>query len=102
MTTIYFTGDTIRVQTTFRDWALPPAVGSIIDPSSVTVNTYNGDGSVLGTNLMPVVREASGVYHYDWTLPATDGKYIIEFVGINSGEPTLIRSQVTVKFKPVI
>lgn len=104
----YFTGDTIRVKVTFRDWAVPPAVGAATDPDEVSVTIYTSDLATLATienGNARIVNEAVGVYYYDWVLPQTDGTYFIEFKGTYSDagtqEPCIIRKAVKAKFKPV-
>ena len=93
----YFTGDTIRPQVTFRDWAPEGELGNLVNPTSVTVTLYNADQQVIGTGVG--TNDSIGVYHYDWVLPDEPGKYFIEFKGMLNSEPTVIRQDYHVKFK---
>lgn len=104
----YFTGDTIRVKVTFRDWAPSPTVGPVIDPDAVSVRVY--DSGLVELFEVPdgdskIVNVSTGVYYYDWVLPTTDGTYFIEFRGDYNDptglEPCIVRKQIKTKFKPV-
>lgn len=95
-----FTGDTVRIKATFRDWAPEGQTGALVDPdaSEASVTIYDGDLNVLTTGA--AIRESLGVYYYDWTTPATEGNYFFEFKGMFSLKPQLTRQKFTIKFKP--
>lgn len=93
----YEVGDTIRVRAEFRDWAPEGTEGDLLAPSSVEVNLYNSDESVLQSGLS-AVNEALGVYYYDWTLPTEAGSYFIEFIGTVNGKPQLSRLKIKAKW----
>lgn len=104
---VYFTSDTIRVKVVFRDFALAPAVGAVVDPDTVAVNLYNADESILeaiASGNSRIVKTAVGNYYFDWVLPSTAGTYYIEFKGVYNDptqlEPCITRKKVQVKFKP--
>ncbi len=103
-TEIYPTGDTIQVRATFRDYAVAPAVGSLMDPDELEVNIYNARMSRI-LNVpdgdSSIVRASTGVYTYEWELPSADGTYYIEFHGTASDLPIIRRMKVKVKWKPV-
>jgi hypothetical protein len=103
MTTIYPSGDTIRVRVTFRDYAVPPAVGDLIDPDTVEVNIYDANQNLMLNVPIgdpEIVNEGTGIYSYQWTLP-DPGTYYIEFVGIFGNYPEIIRHKIKTKWKPV-
>ena len=101
MTTAYPSGDTIKVRATFRDYAVAPAVGSVVDPDTVEINIYDGD-EVLLENIPDgdpaIVRESAGVYSYDWILPEIDGNYYIEFYGVTDSKPAIRRHKIKTKW----
>jgi len=97
----YTTGDTIRVQVTFREFAEPPEEGAIVDPSDVMVAIYNSDQKkILEVAGEFIIKEDDGIYYYDWTLPLTAGTFYIEFIGEIDDEPAVIRKPFKVKFAP--
>ncbi len=104
MTTIYPTNDTIKIRAYFRDYAVPPAVGDLIDPDTLEVNTYTGD-MVLIENIPDgdgdIVRESLGTYTYEWELPTADGTYYIEFHGEVADKNVIRRKKIKIKWKPV-
>jgi len=104
MTTTYLNGDTIMVRVTFRDYSTPPTVGDPVDPDEISVKIYDAKKVLLRT--VPdgdptIIRNSTGVYSYEWTLPTTDGTYFIEFTGMFGTYPEIIRHQVKTKWKPV-
>lgn len=95
----YFSGDTIRIQVTFRDWTPEGSTtpGALIDPDTVTVTVYDEDQNVIQTG--SPVRSSLGVYFYNWITPNEAGKYFVEFRGVLNGEPLIIREDYYTKFK---
>lgn len=103
-TTIYPTSDTIKLRASFRDYAVPPALGSLIDPDTLEVNTYDANEVLLvhvpdGSG--DIVRESVGKFTYEWVLPTADGTYYIEFHGTVASKPIIRRKKVKIKWKPV-
>lgn len=92
------TSDTIRIKGTFRDYAIPPAVGDEIDPDDqeATYTAYDSYGTILETG--DCVREALGVYYYDYTTPADPAMITFEIRGLVSTKPQLSRVRLNVKF----
>lgn len=97
MLNAYNAGDTVRLICTFTDWAPEGSVGAVIDPSSVYVSTYYENKTLIAAN-QATVKDAVGVYHFDWTLPLTPGNYVAEFNGSYHGETIVERVRVSVKF----
>ncbi len=95
-----FSGDTIRVKATFRDYAIPPATGALADPDSQETSwtVYNSEGTSIETGSGE--RDSLGVYHYDWTVPLDPGFYYFEFLGEFGSKPQLSRTKITVRFRP--
>lgn len=93
-----FSGDTVRIKSTFRDYAVAPAVGALADPDSSTATwtVYDSDMNVLASGAG--VRESTGVYHYDYTTPTTPTVVVFEFKGLFSTKPQLSRVRLNVKF----
>ncbi len=94
-TASYYTGDTVRVQGTFRDLAnaLTDA-----DGLAVTFKVYNADSRALLTS-GNAFRSSIGVYYYDYTFPDTEQAYIFELSGQFGAKPQLKRMKVKAKFK---
>lgn len=98
MTTIYPSGDTIRVRVTFRDYAVAPTLGAVIDPDSITVKIYDSKENLVETiGGGDVVHESTGIYYYDWTLD--EGTFFIEFSGDFGGNPEIKRAKIKSKWK---
>lgn len=97
----YFTGDTIRVRSTFTD-RVPEGdpAGPVVDPDSntVTVTIYDSDFQKIKTDTAS--RENTGIYFYDWIMPSVSGIYYVEFKGLFSTYPELNRKKFTVKERP--
>ena|ERR1051325_7832733 len=93
------TGNTIKFFGKFRDWAPEGTEGPLTDPdgSDVDVVLYNADKEQIGTG-DSVIRDSTGVYHYEWTLPLEPGNYYIEFSGKIGGKEVLSREKIQVKF----
>lgn len=96
-----FTGDTVRIRTTFNDFPSPSgAEGPLIDPDAndADINIYNGELRLISTD--NAVRESLGVYIYDWTVPEQPGTYYVEVKGLFNGKVQINRKKYSVKFKP--
>jgi hypothetical protein len=72
------TGDTIRLQATFKNFA-----GTLANLTvAPTLKIYDENKVLLTTIASGSLTNAStGVYYYDYLIPATDGIYYIEFAG---------------------
>jgi len=96
-------GDTIRLKVSFRDYAIPPAVGALVDPddNEAIWTLYDIDENELSTGTG--TRESLGVYYSDWTAPASDEdvSYWFEFKGLFNEKPQLKRVKLTVRFGSV-
>jgi len=94
-TTTVYTGDTIRVKGTFRNQA-----NTLIDADSnaVTFTIYNADSLRL-VSTGAATRQSAGVYYYDYTVPVSEMKYIVELKGNFSALPQLSRATLKAKFR---
>lgn len=95
-----FSGDTIRVKATFRDWAATGQTGALVDPDSNTATVKVFDSELTEVLSGTATRESQGVYYFDWTVPTTEGGYYFEYKGLFSAKPQISRQKYTVKFKP--
>lgn len=95
-----FTGDTVRVKATFRDWAPAGSTGNLVDPdgNAVTIFVYDSDGIQKSTG--SAIREGTGSYYYDWVAPLIEGIYYFEFKGLFNTQPQIARKKFAVKFRP--
>lgn len=97
--TVVFTGDTIELEGTFTE-RVPEGepVGSVDDPDSnaCTISIYFEE-KVIQTGAG--VRESTGIYTFDWTVPLLPGIYWVEFKGLFNGKPELRRKKYSAKFK---
>lgn len=94
-TTTVYTGDTIRIKGTFKN-----SSNVLIDADSnlVTFTIYNADSQqVVATGT--ATRSSTGIYYYDYTMPATENKYIVELKGNFSLLPQLSRATIRAKFR---
>lgn len=91
----YFTGDTIRIQGTFRDLnnALTDADGNV-----VTLKAYNADTHALIASYT-TARVSQGIYFYDYTFGNKEMAYIFELSGEFGGKVQLKRFKTKAKFK---
>jgi hypothetical protein len=80
-------GDTIRLKASFYNYS-----GALTDPDSVTVKIYTDIGPIQ-IETGAATKEATGVYYYDYTIPADiNGALVYEFAGILDGTPTVGRA----------
>lgn len=95
-----FTGDTIRVVGTFRDYAPEGDLGDPIDPddNDVTITIYDSSQSIVSTGTG--TRSDVGEFYYEWTAPLESGTYYVEFKAEVAGYPQLSRTKYRVRFKP--
>ena len=94
-TTTVFTGDTIRLQGTFKNLS-----NTLTDADGNTVNfkAYDADTlAVVATGT--TTRSSTGVYYYDWLVPSTEKAYFLELSGAFSTLTQLKRTKVKAKFK---
>ena len=83
-------GTSAQIDVVFYDWAAEGDQGSPIDPDSVEGHILAEDESLLDT--FTPTRLDVGAYQYVWT-PATEGTYIVEFVGTYSDGQDTIREE---------
>lgn len=96
-----FTGDTVRVKASFYDWVPEGEPGvTLIDPDGevASVKVFDGDLNLVDEG--SATKEAVGVYYYDWTAPAADGVYLLEFSADFDGLPQLSRKSFLAKIRP--
>lgn len=94
ITTVY-TGDTIRIKGTFKN-----SSNTLVDADAniVTFTLYSYDTKKV-VDSGAASRLSTGVYYYDYTVPATEKKYIVELKGEFSSYPQLARSVIKSKFR---
>lgn len=91
--TIYHTGDTIRLQATFKTWA-----GTLSDLTAApSVKIYDAVKVQQGTTAT-ATKSSTGVYYYEYTA-STAGQFTYEFSGTLEGKAVLRRGSFTVGFK---
>lgn len=71
----YDIGDQVRLTATFKNRSGSPA-----DPTTVTF-TYQKPGGPVISDSGAVVKDSTGVYHYDLTLDNVPGKWRYRFAG---------------------
>lgn len=94
ITTVY-TGDTIRIKGTFKN-----SSNTLIDADAnlvtFTVYSYETKKSLATA---AASRLSTGIYYYDYEVPNTERKYIVELKGDFDGYPQLARSVIKAKFR---
>jgi hypothetical protein len=95
---IFEAGNTVKFRVTFRDWAPEGQTGDESDPDSVTGALYDANKKLLQTFSPTKVSNTISTYDQDLTLPMQEGVYYVEFKGLVSGQPSLIRQKIQVKF----
>jgi len=93
--TDYQTGDTVRIQATFSNFA-----GAIADlAANPTLKIYDDDETLVTTVTgASLTHPSTGVYYYDYTLPTTKGAYYYEFSGTVDSTTILRRGKLVVGF----
>jgi hypothetical protein len=93
--TNYQAGDTQRLVITAANFA-----GADADlAENPTIKTYDSEETLLETvESTSVTRDSAGHYHYDYTMPDTEGDYTIEASGLLDGEPWRLRIGIKVVF----
>ena len=73
----YDKGDYIRLTGTWRNDA-----NALVDPTTVTLKIHNPNGTISSYTYADgyVVKDSTGVYHYDF-LPTTQGNYVYRWEG---------------------
>lgn len=82
-------GQSLRLTVRFADFDFSTGTDELLDPTSVTLalEQYNMGATPswgLISNLGPVLQDATGIYHYDWTTPS-DGRFRLTFTGTLPG-----------------
>jgi hypothetical protein len=95
---VFEAGNTVKFRVTFRDWAPEGQTGAEFDPDSVTGTLYDANRKVLQSFSPAKVLNTVSTYEHDLTLPMQEGTYYIEFKGLVTGQPSLIREKFQVKF----
>ena len=97
MASEFFTGDTIRIRVTFKDNLNQLADA---DSNEVYLKVYDGDDpDTVITDSTQAARQSAGIYYYDYTMPDTPMKLILEMKGLFGTHPQLERTRIKVKFK---
>lgn len=92
-------GQNIRVTVRFADFNVSTGTDELIGPISVTGALYQYNSTTLTYDLVselsPIVQDAVGIYHYDWTTP-TDGRFKLTFTGtlVNATPSTITNNRV--------
>ena len=88
-------GDTVRIIGTFRTFA-----GTLSNlASNPTLKIYDSSEVLVATIASgDITNDSTGVYHYDYTLPATAGGYFAEFSGTLEGKAIVRRVPIVVSF----
>lgn len=78
------TGDTVRLSASFVDSA-----GVAADPTTVTLTlSVNGVESTLTHGASATVKDAVGLYHYDYLVPTAESFYEIIYRWAGTGAVT--------------
>lgn len=97
MASEFFTGDTIRIRVTFKDNLNQLADA---DDNEVFLTVYDAEDTdtVITTSTL-VTRQSAGIYYYDYTMPDTPMKLVLEMKGLFGTHPQLERTRAKVKFR---
>jgi hypothetical protein len=94
-------GDTVRAKIPWTNWS-EDGSGSLVDPDgqTTTFTVYNGS-TLAEIATGAATRETTGVYFYDYTIPAgNDSKtYVFEFTADFSSKPQVSRQRVVGRYK---
>lgn len=78
------TGDTVRLTAAFNNAAGAPA-----DPTTITLTlSVNGAVSTLTYGASAIVKDSTGVYHYDYLVPTALNMYEILYRWAGTGAVT--------------
>lgn len=92
-------GQKLRVTVRFADFNASTGTDEPIGPLSVDGSLYKYNTTTTNYDLVgslsPIVQDAVGVYHYDWTTPS-DGRFKLVFTGLlaNATPSTVTNSRV--------
>lgn len=88
-------GDTVRLTATFKNFA-----DALTDPTAITVKFYDQSKAQIGATITDgdIVKDSTGVYHYDYTIPDGYKKIYYEFCGTIDGKPSVERDIIQVTF----
>ena len=78
-TTVYQTGETIRITATITDEA-----GVAADPTTTVISIEDPAGTLL-VDGSAMTQSVSGTYYYDYLIPATIGSYKAQVTATGSG-----------------
>ncbi len=93
----FLTGDTVRIQVSFKD-----NLNALADPDSneAFFSVYDAEDTALTiVDEVTATRSSQGVYYYDYTTPDDPTKLIVEMKGLFSALPQVERATIRVKFK---
>jgi hypothetical protein len=89
-------GDTVRFKATFYDWE-----DALTDPTEIIVKIYDSRKVQLGETItldMTENKESTGVYFYDYVVPAGHTRLYYEFNGVVGGLPSVERGEIRVSW----
>lgn len=87
-------GDTIQLKVHFKKFD-----GSLVDPTNITLTTYNSSEVLLEqVNILPTNKESTGIYFYNYVVPSDNKEIIYEFKGTYDSNPILVRNKFKVQF----
>jgi len=85
MTTVYQTGETIRITATITDEA-----GAAADPTTTVISIEDPAETMLVTDAA-MTQSVSGTYYYDYDIPNTVGSYRAQVTATgSSGRITIV------------
>jgi hypothetical protein len=82
----FTTGDTVRLQATFKDFD-----GNLAAVTTPILKIYDSNERLI-TSTAALVNPSTGVYYYDYTIPKVKATYIYEFSG-TSGSTLVLRRE---------
>lgn len=91
----YFSEDTIRLKVEFKDF-----IGNYADPTDIALKICDAAHNQVGNDITIGAGEKvnTGIYEYDYTVPAGTEEFIYEFSGTLNGSTVLGRSSVDTEF----
>ena len=88
-------GDTVRLTAIFKDFS-----DSLVDPELIMVKFYDAQKVQLGEPIFgeEIVKDAPGVYHYDYIVPDGHRKIYYEWLGMINDKPSVERDIMQITF----
>ena len=89
-----YLGETVKFKVTWTDYA-----GDAIDPDSQEAKLYDGNGDLVATiTSSQMVKEETGVYSFDYTLPSSSasGTWKIVWTGTKDGNSFIVSKMFSV------